>query len=118
MGVCPEQAQPECKYANNQCPEQGSQDRAAAAKEGDASYHHGGNAFDVDYLTGVKAAARLTGRELGPCRKPLPPVPGPARQAMRMALAKLPYNAPINDRMVWRDWQEERDWLIQSYVRK
>ncbi len=75
----------------------------------------GGNPQGVDYLTGVKAAARLTGRDMGPCRKPLPPVPGPARQAMRLAMAKLPFNAPGSDRLLWRDWEEERDWLIQSY---
>ncbi|MEM7208374.1 MAG: dihydrodipicolinate synthase family protein [Pseudomonadota bacterium] len=82
------------------------------------SLFFGGNVFDVDYLTGVKAAARLTGRDMGPCRKPLPPVPGPARNAMRMAMAKLPYNSPGNNRLVWRDWEDERDWLIQSYVKR
>ena len=74
----------------------------------------GGNAFGVDYLTGVKAAARLSGRDMGPCRKPLPPVPGPARQAMRIALSRLPVNAVSDNRLLWRDWEEERDWLVQS----
>jgi len=74
----------------------------------------GGNTFDVDYLTGVKAAARLSGRDMGPCRKPLPPVSGPARQAMRMALSRLPFNAVKDNRLLWRDWEEERDWLVQS----
>jgi len=82
------------------------------------SLFFGGNAFEVDYLTGVKAAARLTGRDMGPCRKPLPPVPGPARNAMRMAMARLPYNSPGHHRLVWRDWEDERDWLIQSYVKR
>ncbi len=78
----------------------------------------GGNTFDVDYLTGVKAAARISGRDMGPPRKPLPPVPAPARHAIRMGMAKLPYNKVNNERLVWRDWEEERDWLVQSYVRK
>ena len=51
------------------------------------------NSFGVDYLTGVKEAARLTGRDLGPARRPLPPVPAPAREAMREAMSTLPTNA-------------------------
>ena len=54
----------------------------------------GGDHFDVDYLTGIKAAARLSGRDLGPCRKPLQPVPEPALQAIRIGMTKLPYNSP------------------------
>ena len=73
------------------------------------------NPHDVDYLTGVKAAARLTGRDLGGARKPLPPVPNGARHDIRLALSKLPVNRTKVERLVWRDWQEERDWLIQSY---
>lgn len=78
----------------------------------------GDNPYEVDYLSGIKAAARLAGRDLGPCRKPLPPVPGPARQAIRMGMSRLPYNAPGNNRLVWRDWQDERDWLVQSYLKR
>lgn len=74
-----------------------------------------GNQHDVDYLTGVKAATRMTGRDLGGTRKPLPPVPSAARHDIRMALNKLPINRTVADRLVWRDWQEERDWLFQSY---
>ncbi len=73
-----------------------------------------GNRHDVDYLTGVKAAARLTGRDMGGARKPLPPVPSAARHDLRIALSKLPVNRTKAERLVWRDWQEERDWLIQS----
>lgn len=76
-----------------------------------------GNAHGVDYLSGVKAAARLSGRDMGPARKPLPNVPGPARHDLRMALSKLPVNRTATERLVWRDWQEERDWLVQSYLR-
>ena len=75
------------------------------------------NGQGVDYLTGVKAATRLTGRDMGPARKPLPTVPGPARHDLRMALSRLPINRSKAERLVWRDWQEERDWLIQSTVR-
>ena len=75
----------------------------------------GGNRHDVDYLTGVKAATRLTGRNMGGARKPLPPVPAQARHDIRMALSKLPVNRTTSERLVWRDWQEERDWLIRSY---
>lgn len=78
----------------------------------------GGNPFAVDYLTGVKAAARISGRELGPPRKPLPPVPAAARHAIRMALARLPYGKVDSNRLVWRDWEEERGWLVQSYVKQ
>ncbi len=78
----------------------------------------GGNRHEVDYLTGIKAAAKLSGRDMGPPRKPLPNVPGPARHDLRMAMSKLPVNRTKTDRLVWRDWQEERDWLIQSYVRR
>jgi len=75
------------------------------------------NDLGVDYLTGVKAAARLTGRDMGPARRPLPPVTGPARTALRMAMARLPVNGVARDRLVWRDWLDERDWLVQSYLR-
>ena len=77
-----------------------------------------GNKHDIDYLTGVKAATRLTGRDMGGTRKPLPPVPSAARHDIRLALSKLPVNRTKTDRLVWRDWQEERDWLIQSTKNK
>ena len=47
------------------------------------------NEFSVDYLTGVKAATRLTGIDMGPARRPLPPVPAAASHAIRQALAAL-----------------------------
>lgn len=75
------------------------------------------NELGVDYLTGVKAAARLTGRDMGPARRPLPPVTGPARTALRMALGRLPKNLVPTERLVWRDWLEEREWLVQAYLR-
>ncbi len=74
-----------------------------------------GNRHDVDYCSGVKAATRLSGRDMGPPRKPLPLVPSLARHEIRMALSKLPVNRTRTERLIWRDWQEERDWLVQSY---
>lgn len=74
-----------------------------------------GNQHDAGYLEGVKAATRLTGRDMGGSRKPVPPITSAARHDIRMALSKLPVNRTANERLVWRDWQEERDWLIQSY---
>lgn len=76
------------------------------------------NDFGLDYLSGAKAAARLTGRDMGPTRKPLPPITAPARNALRMALAHLPDNPAKTDRLVWRDWLDERDWLVQSYLNR
>ena len=78
----------------------------------------GGNRHDVDYLTGIKAATNLSGRNMGPPRKPLPNVPAPARHDLRIAMSKLPINHTTNNRLVWRDWQEERDWLIQSSIKR
>ena len=75
------------------------------------------NEFDVDYLTGVKAATRLTGVDMGPARRPLPPVPAMARQAIRQALSVLDDCPLTSDRLVWRDWIDERDWTRQTYLR-
>lgn len=75
------------------------------------------NSFDTSYLVATKEAARLVGRDLGPPRKPLPPMSGPARTALRLALANLPTNSVRSDRLVWRDWLDEREWLNQSYLR-
>ena len=78
----------------------------------------GGNRHDVDYLTGIKAASNLSGREMGPPRKPLPNVAASARHDLRIAMSKLPINHTTNNRLVWRDWQEEKDWLIQSSIKR
>ena len=66
----------------------------------------GGNDHEVDYLTGIKAAARLSGRELGPCRRPLPPVSKAARQEMESALANLPVNAVKAGAAVDSSWPD------------
>ena len=78
----------------------------------------GGNQHNVDYLTGIKAATNLSGRDMGPPRKPLPNVPKLARHDLRIAMSKLPINHTTNNRLVWRDWYEEKDWLIQSSIKR
>ena len=40
-----------------------------------------------------------------------------ARASLRMALAGLPSNAVERQRLAWRDWLDEKDWLVQSYLR-
>ena len=74
-----------------------------------------GNGHEVDYMSGVKEATRLSGRDMGPPRKPLPLVPDPAQHELRMALSKLPVNRSKAERQVWRDWQEERDRATGTY---
>lgn len=78
----------------------------------------GGNRHNVDYLTGIKAATNLSGRDMGPPRKPLPNVPKLARHDLRIAMSKLPINHTTSNRLVWRDWHEEKDWLIQSSIKR
>jgi len=75
------------------------------------------NGYGTEYNVAVKTAARLVGRDLGPCRKPSLPMTGPARMALQMALARLPHNRARHDRMIWRDWLAERDWLVQMSMR-
>ena len=52
----------------------------------------GQNKYDVDYLTGVKAATNLSGRKMGPPRKPLLNVSEAARLELKIALSQLPIN--------------------------
>ena len=52
----------------------------------------GQNKHDVDYLTGVKAATNLSGRNMGPPRKPLLDLSEAAYQELNTALSKLPIN--------------------------
>lgn len=74
-----------------------------------------GNGHDVNYIAGVKAAARITGRDLGPARRPTPPVSGAARHDIRLALSQMPNNRACEEYHVWRNWSEERNWLIQNH---
>ena len=52
----------------------------------------GQNKYDVDYLTGVKAATNLSGRKMGPPRKPLLDVSEAAQLELKIALSQLPIN--------------------------
>ena len=52
----------------------------------------GQNKYDVDYLTGVKAATNLSGRKMGPPRKPLLDVSDAAQLELKIALSQLPIN--------------------------
>jgi hypothetical protein len=48
-------------------------------------------------------------QKYGAAKKPLPSAPAPARHDLRIAMSKLPINHTTNNRLVWRDWQEERE---------
>ena len=72
------------------------------------------NDQDVDYLSGVKAATCLSGRDMGPPRPPLPAVPESARRDLHTALSKLPVDRSKPEQVILRDWREERDQLVQS----
>ncbi len=52
----------------------------------------GQNKYDVDYLTGVKAATNLSGRKMGPPRKPLLEISDAAQLELKIALSQLPIN--------------------------
>ena len=70
------------------------------------------NDFDVEYLVGAKTAANMVGRNLGPNRRPQLPVTGDARVALEAALSTLPINGIDRSRLVYRPWEEEKDWLV------
>jgi 4-hydroxy-tetrahydrodipicolinate synthase len=63
----------------------------------------------VDYLTGVKAATRLSGVDMGPARRPLPPVPAKARAAIGQALSSLPDGPFSAERLAWCERLDTRD---------
>lgn len=63
----------------------------------------------VDYLTGVKAATRLAGVDMGPARRPLPPVPAQAREAIRQALSRLSDGPISTERLAWCNRLDTRD---------
>ncbi len=75
------------------------------------------NDRDVDYMSGVKAATCLSGRDMGPPRQPLPLVSGSARRDLLTALSKLPVDRSKPEQAILRDWQEERDQFMQSRQR-
>jgi len=75
------------------------------------------NDLDVGYLPGAKAAATLVGRQMGASRRPQLPLTGEARLALQTALSSLPINGIQRNRLVWREWADERDWLVRMSER-
>ncbi|MGI9596833.1 MAG: dihydrodipicolinate synthase family protein [Acidimicrobiales bacterium] len=71
------------------------------------------NEFDVGFLPGVKTATQMIGRQMGPVRRPQMPVTGAARLAIEAALSVLPVNGIDRQRLTWRPWEEEQDWLVK-----
>lgn len=71
------------------------------------------NDLDVGYLPGAKTAAAMVGRQMGASRRPQLPLTGQARLALQASLSTLPINGVDRDRLVWREWADERDWLVQ-----
>lgn len=67
------------------------------------------NDHGVDYLTGVKAATRLAGYDMGPARRPLPPVPLAAREAISQALSRLSDGPLSAQRLAWCAQLDARD---------
>lgn len=75
------------------------------------------NDFGVEYLVGAKTAANMVGRNLGPNRKPQLPVTGDARVALQAVLSPLPTTRVDRDRLVYRSWEDEQDWLTSMSKR-
>jgi 4-hydroxy-tetrahydrodipicolinate synthase len=71
------------------------------------------NDHDVEYLVGAKTGANMMGRSLGPNRRPQLPMTGAARVALQTAMSTLPTNRVQQDRLVYREWDTERDWLME-----
>jgi len=71
------------------------------------------NDLDVGYLPGAKTATQLVGRQMGASRRPQLPITGEGRLALQAALSSLPVNGIDRDRLVWREWADERDWLVR-----
>lgn len=67
------------------------------------------NEYGVDYLTGVKAATRIAGVDMGPARRPLPPVPPIARAAIRQALSRLSDKPISAEGLAWCERLDARD---------
>jgi 4-hydroxy-tetrahydrodipicolinate synthase len=71
------------------------------------------NAVDAEYNVAVKTATNLVGRPVGPCRRPVMPMTRRGRVALTAALSTLPTNRVDRDRLVYREWDDERDWLVR-----
>ena len=71
------------------------------------------NNVDAEYNSAIKTATTMVGREVGPCRRPVLPMTRQGRLALQTALSALPTNKTSRDTLVYRDWDDERDWLVQ-----
>ena len=71
------------------------------------------NNVDAEYNSAVKTATNMVGRPVGPCRRPVMPMTRQGRVALQTALSTLPTNRTARDTLVYRDWDDERDWLVQ-----
>lgn len=71
------------------------------------------NKFDAEYNSAIKTATTMVGRPVGPCRRPVLPMTRQGRVALQTALSALPVNRVSRDTLVYREWDDERDWLVQ-----
>ncbi|MBT5139495.1 MAG: dihydrodipicolinate synthase family protein [Acidimicrobiaceae bacterium] len=71
------------------------------------------NNVDAEYNSAVKTATNMVGRPVGPCRRPVMPMTRQGRLALQTALSTLPVNGTSRDTLVYREWDDERDWLVQ-----
>lgn len=71
------------------------------------------NPHGAEYNTAVKTATNMVGRAIGPCRRPVRPMTGPGRVALQAALSTLPTNKIDKSRLVFREWDDEQDWLVK-----
>lgn len=71
------------------------------------------NNVDAEYNSAVKTATNMVGRAVGPCRRPVMPMTRQGRVALQTALSTLPINGTNRDMLVFREWDDEKDWLVQ-----
>jgi 4-hydroxy-tetrahydrodipicolinate synthase len=71
------------------------------------------NAVEAEYNVAVKTATNMVGRPVGPCRRPVMPMTRRGRVSLTAALSTLPTNRVDRDRLVFREWDDERDWLVR-----
>ena len=71
------------------------------------------NNVDAEYNSAVKTATNMVGRAVGPCRRPVMPMTRQGRVALQTALSTLPINGTNRDTLVFREWDDEKDWLVQ-----
>ena len=71
------------------------------------------NNVDAEYNSAVKTATNMVGRAVGPCRRPVMPMTHQGRVALQTALSTLPINGTNRDTLVFREWDDEKDWLVQ-----